>query len=556
MATAKSMLGEELRAEAKRRKRKKNALKKPGWKRGALVRVKENIGWNNFTGTDAIVLEHVPEEEQVLLQFDREFPQLHDGDGKGRQNCCLYVGDVQIYSVARVAGPKFKFDEDEESPVVVNRTDDGRDRLEAKVESLWPERLGEIPPPELGRAEYFRKKDAARFAGHAARVVMGEDIPDDADEPRPSEPEEELFEEVEAESERSSTKAVYARFDPHAPAGGVIRTTSTSGGGSEVEENLRISIKRAGQLPLEVGDLCRVQKADGVRTPYDSISASILSKGKFGRFLLQFNSRIPGGHAGAGVGQPGRCKWFYAKDVVGLSLNEAVRLDQASKPKKSRRPQLRQSGGSWAPSAVVGREPAQNSDSMWDEEAVPPVKKSKKGRYLPPITTSGKMLRGARVIVHAPPSDNKALKGQQGIIILSSPSNSNVTVQFDKVIMGCHDANGEGEKGRCWNLHKMFLKLLDADIIFYIKGDYKRGNINLKGMEVKILANITHPSNESASVVEFKEEIPQGHSADGRGRKAHCLSVPASIIGKKKKEEPKKVKRPHEVKTEREAKKK
>jgi len=94
MATAKSMLGEELRAEAKRRKRKKNALKKPGWKRGALVRVKENIGWNNFTGTDAIVLEHVPEEEQVLLQFDREFPQLHDGDGKGRQNCCLYVGDV------------------------------------------------------------------------------------------------------------------------------------------------------------------------------------------------------------------------------------------------------------------------------------------------------------------------------------------------------------------------------------------------------------------------------------------------------------------------------
>jgi hypothetical protein len=232
-------------------------------------------------------------------------------------------------------------------------------------------------------------------------------------------------------------------------------------------------------------------------------------------------------------------------------------MDQASKPKKSRRPStVRQSGGSWSPSVAAGREPAQNSDSMWDEEDIQPIKKSKKGKYLPPITTSGKMSRGARVVVHAPPSDNKALGGQQGIIISDSPGQSNVTVQFDKMIMGCHDANGDGERGRCWNLHKMLLKLVDVDVVFYIKGDYKRGNKNLKGMEVKILANITHPSNESASVVEFEEEIPQGHSADGRGRKAHCLSVPASIIGKKKKDKPKKVKRPHEVKAEREAKKK
>lgn len=564
MATARSMLGEELRAGAKRQKKKKNILKKPGWKPGSLVRVKENMGWNNFTGIDAIVLEHVPEEEQVLLQFDREFPQLHDGDGKGRPNCCLYVGDVQIYSVARMSGVEFKpnvftsneeaIDEDEESPVVVNHTDDGRDRLEAKVESLWPEGLGKNVSDQ-GVAKYFKKKDVARYA---ARVVMGEDIPDDSDEPRPSEPEEELFEEVEVASERPS-QSVYARFDPHAPhapIGGIVDTTSA---GESVSKKVSIrSASRSERPPLEVGDLCRVQNSDGLRTPYDDVSASILSKGKFGRFLLQFNRRIQGGHDGSGIGESGKCKWFYAKDVVGISIGEAVRLDQVSpKPKKFRKPStVRQSGGSWSPSTAAGREPAQNSDSMWDEEDIQPIKKSKKDKYLPPITTSGRMLRGARVIVHAPPSDNKALKGQQGIIISNSPDHSNVTVQFDKMIMGCHDANGDGERGRCWNLHKMLLKLVDTDIIFYIKGDYKRGDKNLKGMEVKILANITHPSNESASVVEFKEEIPQGHSADGRGRKAHCLSVPASIIGKKKKEEPKKIKRPHEVKAERKAKRK
>jgi hypothetical protein len=443
--------------------------------------------------------------------------------------------------------------EDEESPVVVNHTDDGRDRLEAKVESLWPERLGEAN--DQGVAKYFKKKDVARYT---ARVVMGEDIPDDSNEPRPSEPEEESFEEVEVTSERPS-QSVSARLDlhaPHAPIGGIVGTTSA---GESISKKVSIkSVQRSERPPLELSDLCRVQNSNGLRTPYDDISASILSKGKFGRFLLQFDRRIRGGHNGSGIGEPGRCKWFYAKDVVGISIGEAVRMDQASKPKKSRRPHPAtiRSGGSWSPSTAAGREPAQNSDSMWDEENIQPVKKSKKGKYLPPITTSGRMLRGARVIVHASPSDNKALEGQQGIIISNSPDHSNVTVQFDKMIMGCHDANGDGERGRCWNLHKMLLKLVDVDVIFYIKGDYKRGDKNLKGMEIKILANITHPSNESASVVEFEEEIPQGHSADGRGRKAHCLSVPASIIGKKKKDEPKKVKRPHEVKAEREAKKK
>lgn len=559
MATVMSMRGEDLRAEAKRQKRKKTALKKPGWKPGALVRVKENVGWDNFTGIDAIVLEHVPEEEQVLLQFDREFPQLHDGDGKGRRNCCLYVGDLQIYSVARMAGPEFRpnvftndetaMDEDEESPVIVNHgdfvTDDAGERLEAKVESMWPERLGEIGP-DLGNAEFFKKRDVAKFA---ARVVMGESTDDQI------EPEEELFEEVEEARERPR-QSTYARFDPEA-----ISTVSTGVNVTKKVTIGRVDVRRAGLPPLEVGDLCKVQNADGLRTPYDDISASILSKGKFGRFLLQFNRRIQGGHAGAGVGEPGRCKWFYAKDVVGISVNQAVMLDQASKPKKSRRPKPStvRSGGSWSPSvAISGRELEQNSGSMWDEEVAPPVKrtkKSNKSKYLPPITTSGKMSRGARVMVHAAPSDNKALRGQQGTIISDSPGN-NVTVQFDKMIVGCHDANGEGEKGRCWNLHKILLKLLDADIVFYIKEDYKRGDKNLKDMEVKILANIRHPSSESASVVEFKEEIPQGHSADGRGRKAHCLSVPASIIGEKKKEMPKKVKRPHEVKAERKAKKK
>jgi len=582
---SRSMYEEALHADTARKKRKKSALTKPGWKPGALVRVKENVGWNNFTGIDATVLEHVPEEEQVLLEFDREFPQLHDGDGKGRPNCCLYVGDVQIYSVVRMPKPKAEFrpnvftsnevvmklneettGEDEESQVVMSVDEISYDRLEAKVESMWPEGVGKAEIDQV-KAEYFKKKNVAKYAH---RVVMGEDVPDDSDEPRPSEPEEELFEKVRVTRD-SPPQSVYAQFDPHAPIGGNVRTTSAGrttpadGSVSGIEDNLRINIRRAGQLPLEVGDLCRIQNADGIRTPYDDISASILSKGKFGRFLLQFSRRIQGGHNGSGMGNDGRCKWFYAKDVVGISVNQAVMLDTASsKPKKSRRPKpstvrldAARSGDSWSPSRKMHPpDLAQNSDNMWDEEAIPPIKKSKKGGYLPPITTSGKILRGARVIVQAPPSDNKALKGQQGIVILSSPSNSNVTVQFDKTIMGCHDANGEGEKGRCWNLHKMFLKLLDTDIIFYIKEDYKRGNTNLKGKEVKILANIRHPSNESASVVEFEEEIPQGHSADGRGRKAHCLSVPASIIGKRKKEEPKRIKRPHEVKAKREAKKK
>jgi hypothetical protein len=291
------------------------------------------------------------------------------------------------------------------------------------------------------------------------------------------------------------------------------------------------------------------------------MAAVIIGEGKFGRFLLQFDQRIGGGHSGKGLGEPGRCKWFYKRDVVGINMGEAIDMGKLNRPKKSMRPKSSISIKpddriSWKPPSEL--RPNQSSRSMWDVEEVPAVKKAKKKSLPPTFTTFGKMTRGSRVIVISPPSDNKALRGQQGTIISDAPHNSNVTVQFDKNIPGCHDANGTGKCGHCWNLHKMLLRPLDADIVFFIKGDYKRGKKNLKDMEVKVLATIAggFSAGENLSVVEFAEEIPQGHSADGRGKKAHCLSIPTSLIGKRKKGKEKTIKKPHEVKAEKEAKKK
>ncbi len=513
--------------------------KKSFWVAGQAIRIIPGNGWDQYLNIDAIVLDHNVEEENVLIQFAIERLELHDGDGAGAPNRCLYVGEDQIrhyFEESEIQAPQ---DPREYKISVVEETtaEEGGESVKSNWQSYGAIEghgtTAEIATVSEASREHFRKKVLER-------VALGEE------QDTQPEPEEELEEEVE-DSQASS-----GRQDRIAQQYRKVGLNAYSTGKTVAVKQKKI---------LREGHLCKVQKANGDRTMYDNMAAVIVGEGKFGRFLLQFDQRIGGGHDGKGLGEPGRCKWFYKRDVVGIGMSEAIDMGKPNKPKKSTRPKLSTSvrhnnRGSWTPSS--GPQPSQDSGSMWDVEEVPAVKKAKKKLVPPTFTTFGKMTRGSRVIVQSPPSDNKALRGQQGTIISDAPHNSNVTVQFDKSIPGCHDANGTGKRGHCWNLHKMLLKPLDADIVFFVKGDYRRGKKNLKDMEVKVLANITggFPAGEDLSVVEFAEEIPQGHSADGRGKKAHCLSIPTSLIGKRKKREKKTIKKPHEVKAEKEAKKK
>ncbi len=516
-------------------KKKKKRL----WNAGQAVRVLPGNGWDQYLSIDAIVLDHNVEEENVLIQFAIERLELHDGDGAGAPNRCLYVGEDQIrhyFEASEIQAPK--------TPPYVSGGEEASDG-DGESAPNWQhgiiERHGhgtveEIETVSDASREYFKKKTLERDLN----MALGEE--QDAQ----PEPEEELEEEVE------ESQGYSGRQNQIAQQYRKVGLNAYSTGKTVAVKQKKI---------LREGHLCRVQKANGDRTMYDTMAAVIVGEGKFGRFLLQFDQKVRGGHDGKGLGEPGRCKWFYKRDVVSISMGEAIEMGKPNKPKKSTRPKLSTSirhddRVAWKPSS--GLQPSQDSGSMWDVEEVPAIKKGKKKPVTPTFTTFGKMGRGSRVVVHAPPSDNKALRGQQGTVISNEPHNSNVTVQFDKSIPGCHDANGTGKSGHCWNLHKMFLKALDTDIVFFVKGNYERGKKNLKGMEVKVLANITggFPAGENLSVVEFVEEIPQGHSADGRGKKAHCLSIPTSLIGKRKKREKKTIKKPHEVKAEKEAKKK
>jgi hypothetical protein len=512
--------------------------KKRLWKAGQAVRILAGNGWDQYLNIDAIVLDHNVEEENVLIQFAIERLELHDGDGAGAPNRCLYVGETQIrhyFEASEIQTPQdpreYKISVVEETTAEEGEEQAGSNWHNGVVEEHRT--VEEIASVTEASREYFRKKTLER----GLNMALGDE--------QDAESEEELEEEVEDNQAYSGRQSQIAQ--QYRKVGLNAYSTGKT-----------VAVKQM----LHEGHLCKVQKANGDSTVHDNMAAVIVGEGKFGRFLLQFDQRIGGGHSGKGLGEPGRCKWFYKRDVVGISMSEAIDMGKLNRPKKSTRPKLSISARPddrvlWKPSS--GLQPSQDSGSMWDVEEVPAVKKARKKALLPPtFTTFGKMTRGSRVIVQSPPSDNKALRGQQGIIISDTPHNSNVTVQFDKSIPGCHDANGTGKRGHCWNLHKMLLKPLDTDIVLFIKGDYKRGKKNLKDMEVKVLANITggFPAGEDLSVVEFVEEIPQGHSADGRGKKAHCLSIPTSLIGKRKKEEKKTIKKPHEVKAEKEAKKK
>ena len=491
-------------------KKVKATLKK--WKRGARVRVKKGVGWDRYVGINAYVLEQRPEDEGVLIQFDQEMHGLHDGDGVGQVNRCLWVESRQIMSYWE--------------PQQKTKT--------ARVEA------------ELPKSVYAKLP-------RSVRAVFSEDAPDEPPDfeealrARLSDSEEELLEEAEIESPRNLKLSQFAEQYLSGGEDAVIKTAWKA-------KPLR--------LRLDTGDLCRVRKSDGSKTAVDDMPARVIATGPFTRFLLQFDYRISGGHSGKGKGEPGRCKWFYEKDIVPITLGDAALMDRQirdrQKIRSSKKKQTAKVAGKWAPNPIAKTmigERDSSSDSMWNVEEVPAPKKTVKAR-LPSITTSGKLTRGCKVVVAIAPADNKGLRGKQGTIVSDSGGGNNVTVEFDKDIIGGHCGTGAGRSGRCWNIGKALLKPIDVNVVFYIKEDYKRGGKNLKGMEVKILANITHPASEGSSVVEFTEEIPKGHSADGKGKKAHCLTVPVNIIGKKKKEEPKRVKMPHEVKAIKEAKKK
>jgi hypothetical protein len=550
-------LARETQRELEERKVVKIASSKPKkrnrWLPGNLIRLKEDSGWDRYVGVDAIVLEHYIERGEVLIQFQQEMDGLHDADGRGKPNRCLYVKDRHIVSyfegyTGGVVTSSNVYSGGVESSVDVN--DERPVTVAARSE-------GVVPP------RGFHAEDLFEVYTDNVRINIKPLIQDAQDESPQSEEDIEEVEELVPKSPRQYVDR-QARIAANYRMGRPMSDHEAAEVAPEVEQEPPPREREH----VDVGCLSKVQNADGLRTPYDNQPATVIATGTFGRVLLQFDNRIPGGHNGKGIGEPGRCKWFYRKDVVGISIGEAVVMtERIKRTKKSRRPKPntairsdaeRASGRpEWLPGKIDRHQPIQSSQSMWDsDEASAPKKRvvSSAPASLPPIT-SKRFERGTRVVVISAPSDNSALKGQQGVIILDSPNNHNVTVQFDKRIPGCHDANGEGHPGRCWNIHKLLIKPVDSDVVFYIKGDYKRGNKNLKDMEVKILAHITHPTNESLSIVEFVEEIPQGHSADGKGKKAHCLSVPASIIGKKKKPEKKKIKTPHEVTAEKGAKK-
>lgn len=484
------------------------------WERGTMVQVRPDSGYSSYEGVYAVVLRQ--DGDQTLIQFEKELPGLHNGHGDGAEGRCWFISSKHLihHSDAKRMLQKKKRLKKTAMPKVAYSWPHGEDaQVTTSADPNVEEHLFE------GGRKLLSEEAKIRIA-----KVVGVDVPDEPPE----------IEEVEEDRGSGTLSAFKADF--------MERMDTTSERETQREARIRHQystgvVPKPKQRVPKIGQLCMVRKADGSRSMYDNVPALVLAAGTFGRLLIQFERPMPKCHDGKGAGEPGRCLWFYKKDIVGITMGEAAEHSAVIGRTRTERPR-------WSPpkKPSFGRV-VESSESMWDADEVPGLSNRPRNNALPPISTSGELVAGSKVIVNIAPADNKCLGGKQGTVVFASANNSNVTVQFNEDFPGGHDGSGSGRRGRCWNIKKLFLKLVDANAVFYITEDFKRGKKNLKGMEVKVLANISH-ANGSSTVVEFEEEVPQGHSADGKGKKAHCLTVPSSIVGKKEKQKPK---RPHEV---------
>jgi hypothetical protein len=305
-----------------------------------------------------------------------------------------------------------------------------------------------------------------------------------------AEPEEVMFEEDEAESDLPDDE-------------GVERLVAEIAG---VRQNPPRTYTPPNPRPLvrqnhwfRTGDLVQYDKAymDPI---YFRAIGKILSYGTFGRYLVQFDRPIPNGHNGKGAGTPGCCKWFYRRDLIHYE--------------------------------PAGVRPELSRAEVRSIPVPPPVRRAAEQAQLAEEVKAMTFAPGARVQVVVHPRDNNNILGKTGQVLYKS--GPYVMIEFDKVIYKGHSGNGNGKKGHCWNIHIKYLKLITTGE-FYIGEDYKRAGKNLKGQKVKVLARISGPKKEF-SIVEFTETVPQGHSADGRGKKAHCLTIPSSVLKLEQKE--------------------
>jgi hypothetical protein len=94
------------------------------------------------------------------------------------------------------------------------------------------------------------------------------------------------------------------------------------------------------------------------------------------------------------------------------------------------------------------------------------------------------------------------------------------------------DPNGEivAQPGYCYWHKRHWLQLANKPIQHgkKVKEDFTYRGRNLKGMPFRFIGVL--PSNEHA-VVEFHEDVG-GHSADGHGKKGHCVVLPLEAIKK------------------------
>jgi hypothetical protein len=247
---------------------------------------------------------------------------------------------------------------------------------------------------------------------------------------------------------------------------------------------------------FRVGDLVQYEEP-GMDHVYFAAIGRVLQYGSFGRYLIEFDRPIPNGHNGKGAGTPGCCKWFYRKQLILFEMrNDDAEGERVVRP------------------------------AIEPPPLPPQVKRKLEQDRLAQEKLAMSYAPGVRVAVQFNPEDNRSLAGYTGRVICKN--GKYVMVELDKPISKGHSGNGRGKKGHCWNLHIKYLQILKSGN-FYVKEDYKRGGKNLKGQKVKVLARIIGPDKEF-SIVEFTESVPQGHSADGKGKKEHCLTVPSDIL--------------------------
>jgi hypothetical protein len=255
---------------------------------------------------------------------------------------------------------------------------------------------------------------------------------------------------------------------------------------------------------FQTGDFVKLNKFD-MHPIYDRAVGRILTYSyNNGRYLVEFDSPVPRGHDGGGRGAPRCCKWYYRKD-------------------------LRPAGGFIPP-----RENPRQESRQLRVQSVPRLAQNSWAKKKNNVSKFG---IGVRVQVLENPRDREDLRGAVGTII--ARMGGFITIEFDDPIHRGHAGShgGTGAEGFCWNILVDYVKIIE-DGNYYIKEEYIRGGRDLKDQSVTVLARIYGRKNESC-IVQFEEEVPEGHSADGQGKRSHCLTVPATILAIRRKEKSK-----------------